>query len=241
MARSVWVAMVGAAVLAWVAAAPLPWPARAFVVLVLVVLPVLGVGQAVALGGEVTALPRLAVYVSSALGLWGLAGGALLAAGWSGMVPARLGLVMPGVGAFVGWGVGVAVAALAVAAAGRALGLRESRWVVELLPRTRSERAAFVGLAFSAGVGEELVFRGFLIPALGVATGSVALAAVMSAAVFGLLHAYQGAAGVVRAGVLGGLMAVPFLATGSVLPSMLGHFAYDVVAGLWLADWLLRR
>jgi hypothetical protein len=34
---------------------------------------------------------------------------------------------------------------------------------------------------------------------------------------------------------------VPFLLAGSLVPSMIAHFALDVIAGIWLADRLLER
>lgn len=39
----------------------------------------------------------------------------------------------------------------------------------------------------------------------------------------------------------GFLLAIPFLITGSIFPLMLAHTAFGVIAGIWLADRLLRR
>lgn len=231
----------GMAVVVWLAADPLPWPARVFVVVTLVVLPVLAVGQAAVVEELPVELPRLAVYLSSAVGLWVLAGLAVFVAWLSGFGADRLGLVGVAPVPLLVWGGGVAVAAVLLAVAVRGLGVRESPLIAELLPRTPVERLAFVGLSLTAGISEELVFRGFLIGALAEATGSMVVAVVLSSAAFGVVHAYQRAAGAVRAAILGLLLAVPFLATGSVVPSMLGHFVYDVAVGLFLADWLLRR
>lgn len=236
--------MVGAAIAAavvWAASGELAWPARAFLVLLLAVLPPLSVAQADAVGAGAAVLPRIPVYLSSAATMWVLALLALGAGLGGSFAPNELGLVGMPVVAAAGWTAGLVAGAVALAAAWRALGLRESPMLAWLLPRTAVEKALFVGLSFSAGVGEELVFRGFLVPALEAATGATWPAVGLSAGVFGVVHAYQNPAGVVRAGLLGLLFTVPLVVTGSLLPSILAHFLYDVVAGLWLADWLLRR
>jgi len=126
-------------------------------------------------------------------------------------------------------------------AATRALRWQESPLLVHLLPRTCGEKLAFSALAVAAGTAEELLFRGFLLPALDTATGSAALAALLGSAVFGFLHNHQRLAGTARAATIGLLLALPVLATGSLLPSIAAHIATDLAAGLLLADWLLRR
>ncbi len=43
----------------------------------------------------------------------------------------------------------------------------------------------------------------------------------LSSAIFGLLHSYQGMNGILRTALIGLVLAVPFLLTGSILPSMM--------------------
>lgn len=231
----------GAAVLVWSASDGLAWPARMLIVVLLAVLPTLSVAQAESVGIEVADLPRLPVYLSSAAALWFLGLLAFGAGVTSGFDLATLGLVRLPAASLTAWTLTALLGTLVLAALWRMLGVRESAVLLQLLPRTPVERVVFVGLSLSAGVAEELVFRGFLIPALGVATGHLWIAVALAAAVFGVLHAYQNLAGAVRAALLGLVLTVPLLVTGSVVPSMLAHFLYDVVVGLWLADWLVRR
>jgi membrane protease YdiL (CAAX protease family) len=107
------------------------------------------------------------------------------------------------------------------------------------MPKSPRERAWYSALSLAAGLCEELVFRGFLLGVLAIAWGSVAAASLASAAVFGVVHGYQGMAGAVRAAVLGVVLTVPVLVTGSLIPSMVAHFALDMILGLLLADRLL--
>ena len=60
----------------------------------------------------------------------------------------------------------------------------------------------------------------------------------MAVIVFSAGHFYQGAIGVWRAGLLGVVLAVTFIITGSMVPGMIAHFLIDALAGLWGRAWL---
>lgn len=227
-------AVVVAAAVVWLATGGLGWPARALTVVLVVVLPPLAVAQVGMVGGEDVAAHRNAVYLSSAGFHWLLAGVAVWAGLASGFGGDGLGLVALAPFSVLGWSVGMIPVLVALVLVGRALGLRESPLLAGLLPRTGKEKLGFVALAVSAGICEEVVFRGFLITALNGAIGSKWGAVLVAAGVFGLLHAYQRATGVARAAVLGLLLTVPFLATGSLIPSIVAHVGVDLLAGLWL-------
>ena len=99
-----------------------------------------------------------------------------------------------------------------------------------LLPRSRSERRLFAVVGVTAGVCEEWLYRGFflaVVVALAPGLPDVALA-VVAALAFGLAHAYQGLSGVLTTGVLGGLLASVYLATGSLLLPVLLHAVIDL-------------
>jgi membrane protease YdiL (CAAX protease family) len=83
-----------------------------------------------------------------------------------------------------------------------------------LLPGTRVERRWAWAVAISAGICEEVLFRGLMIMA-GMAAGCSSILAVLaSSVVFGLGHLYQGWLGVLLTPVLGLAMAWLFLPTG---------------------------
>jgi uncharacterized protein len=233
------VAVALAAAVVWLAAAALPVPARLLVVFLLTVLPVLALAQVAPAEEAADELPRLGIYLSSAAALWVLALVVVLGARASGFTWGLLGVRPLGVGAFLLWTAGATVAAVGVVLAGQRLRLAESPLLRHLIPRTRGERVAFAGLSLTAGICEELVFRGFLISALFVATDSLWLAVALSAGAFAVVHAYQRAGGAARAGVLGLLLTLPVLVTGSVLPSMAAHALVDVVGGYWLGPRLV--
>lgn len=236
-----WLATATAAVAAWFAGHLLPWPARLATVFLLVIMPALSLVQLETLrGAAAEQAPRLRIYASSAVAIWFIGGVALLASIASGYTPRILGLVWPGARSFAIWTALTTGSGLALLVGARLFGARENALVDLVIPRSRPERLAFVGLSLSAGLGEELAYRSFLVPALTVASGQIWLGAALAAAAFGMVHAYQGLVGVSRAALLGFVLAIPFIVTGSVLPAMVAHAAVDIISGLWMADWLLR-
>ena len=97
-----------------------------------------------------------------------------------------------------------------------------------LLPQLPQERLLFVFVAFSAGVCEELLFRGFglrFFAHFGLAGFTLLLVA---ASAFGLLHLYQGIVGVLATFVVGLLLSVVYIVTGSLLVPIVLHTLIDL-------------
>jgi membrane protease YdiL (CAAX protease family) len=111
-------------------------------------------------------------------------------------------------------------------------GLRKQMTSVEgLLPRTPTELKLFFALSLAAGVGEEIVFRGYLLAYFDSLVGPAG-AVLASSLIFGVGHTYQGAAGIVKTGIAGLLFAGAYVATGSLLAPMLLHAVTDAVSGM---------
>ena len=70
----------------------------------------------------------------------------------------------------------------------------------------------------------------------GSAYGSLA---VVTSVVFGAVHGYQGALGVLRTGTMGGVLAWGFISSGSLVPVMIAHTLIDLIAGIALGERLL--
>lgn len=107
---------------------------------------------------------------------------------------------------------------------------RQARGFLGVLPKTQRERLVFGGLAVTAGVCEEILFRGFgiayvrwLWPAAS-HTGLIVLTAVP----FGFAHLYQGPRGIVLAGLLGAWFAWLTLSMGSLWPAIAIHALVDL-------------
>ena len=107
---------------------------------------------------------------------------------------------------------------------------RQVRGFVELLPRTNQERAVFAGLAVTAGICEEILYRGFgiayvkwLLPGASRTTVIVVIGVA-----FGIVHLYQGPRNVLLTGIVGGLFAWITLLTATLLPAMAVHALVDL-------------
>ena len=108
-----------------------------------------------------------------------------------------------------------------------------------LIPHTAGEYRLFVPLSFTAGICEELLFRGYLVWVLQHWIGLWPAAGV-SMVVFGLGHAYQGRQFGVRAFFAGVGMGLLALATGSLLPGMALHALIDLGSG-WITYMAMRE
>ena len=229
-------------VLFWMTS-PLGWWGSMTLALLLELLPGLAVAQ-LPLAYDDEPLPRVPVYLSSVVLILGMGGFALLVGRYE-VGLEFMGLHPQPLGSFLGWTAGLTLAALGIMGAfhlfRRHFGIRETPLLSQLLPKTAGEKGLFVILSCSAGVGEEIAYRGFLIPALTLVLGSAWGGAVLSSAVFGLLHAYQGWLGMVRTGVMGMVFAISVLVTGSLWPAMAAHAILDIIAGLFLGDVLVKE
>ena len=76
----------------------------------------------------------------------------------------------------------------------------------------------------------EIIYRGFLIWLVTKWTGLIA-AVVISSIVFGLGHIYLGVAQVPRTAIIGFVLAMVVVASGSILPSIMIHSAIDLNSG----------
>lgn len=99
-----------------------------------------------------------------------------------------------------------------------------------VLPHTQRELQWFYGLSATAGITEEILYRGFLIAYLANVI-SVPGAVVLSSAVFASAHLYQGFKGAARTFLVGLTLAIAYVLTGSILFAVLAHILVDMIGG----------
>ncbi|HEY6292022.1 MAG TPA: CPBP family intramembrane glutamic endopeptidase [Terriglobia bacterium] len=195
---------------------------------------------------QLRTLPRVSLYLSAAASEW-----LFVALGLAAVRVARLGAGELGFRpvsflTLAGWTMLLA----AVSAAGLGLLLVLERWgwwpeetelVYLLMPKTRSEKIWAVALvAPTAALAEEFLYRGYLFAIIGRTLHSTTAAWALSSAAFGLAHSYQRPSGMVRAALLGALLAWPVARMGSLYPSMASHLLIDAVAFGWLGPRMLK-
>ncbi len=101
-----------------------------------------------------------------------------------------------------------------------------------LMPATRKEVNCFTfGVSCSAGICEEILFRGFLLGTLSSVTGMIG-AVVFSSIVFELCHVYQGWVNVIRTSVIGIILSGIYLTTDSLIIVIVLHALVDIYGGV---------
>ncbi|MEE4245760.1 MAG: type II CAAX endopeptidase family protein [Kangiellaceae bacterium] len=101
-----------------------------------------------------------------------------------------------------------------------------------MMPTSKNELRWFTGgVSVSAGICEELLFRGFVLSLADDLSMSLGLLLV-SSVLFGLCHLYQGWGNVLRTGVVGMVLGVIYLLTDSLWVPIALHILVDAYGGV---------
>ena len=101
-----------------------------------------------------------------------------------------------------------------------------------MLPRTYGELTMWIALSITAGICEEAIFRGYLQRQFITLTRSTTAGIILSAAVFGAAHMYQGPRMVILIAIYGAMFGILAYWRGTVRPGMLAHAWQDAVNGI---------
>jgi uncharacterized protein len=214
-----------------------------FAVLLIVGAPVLSF--LTARDPNIRLLPRPVLYRSAVISQWLLAAVYVAVVRLTSVEPAFF-RMLPAT-AFIHWTllvVGVALAGLLVLLLLERRGWwpPESELVYLLLPSSRGEKLwAVLFVAPTAALCEEFLYRAYLMTQLSQWFHSVPWAWGVSSAAFGLAHTYQRINGMLRAALLGALLAYPVVRLGSIYPSVVAHFLIDALALAWLGPAMLGQ
>jgi len=110
----------------------------------------------------------------------------------------------------------------------------------KLAPASGVEMAAFAGVCLTAGICEELLYRGWLVKLLQAATDSTLVAVVAGAVLFGLGHASQGAIATLRTAFIGLQLGFLFVWVGSLIPGQVLHAGFDLMIAVAAARAMSR-
>ena len=197
---------------------------------------------------QVSSIERLVLYASTIAFQWL----AVAVVGWRAWVHGygarQLGLVLHGrtrlvIAGLVGAAVMGGLHWLNLRRVGRIPA--ESRGVMQavaerILPQSTVELLPYLGLATTAGLCEEFLYRGFVMAVLSSAGLGAGLVVLGSSLLFGLAHSYQGRGGMVMTFLVGVLLGVSRLSYNSLVPAVFWHAAVDVVAGVAGRRYLVR-
>lgn len=183
---------------------------------------------------------RVKHYTQTIFLLWAVALPILILWAASGRNWAELGFVLQGGSmALIGWGLAALIAAfflfqfsmVARSASARAQlqdAFSKSPVMTNFMPQTEDEKHLFHLVGTTAGITEEIIFRGYLIWAFSLYV-PLWVAALSSLLVFTLLHLYQGARQLPGVFLIGALVTLVFVLSGSIWPAIAIHIFVDVI------------
>jgi membrane protease YdiL (CAAX protease family) len=125
------------------------------------------------------------------------------------------------------------VAILVLSLVAHAVGSEGVSQAVRLLaPQGPFESLLWIALAVTAGICEETIFRGYLQRQFVAWTRSAPIGVLLSAALFGAGHIYQGAKSTVVIGVYGLMFGILAEARQNLRPGIITHAWHDAITGL---------
>lgn len=107
--------------------------------------------------------------------------------------------------------------------------------VLALAPATPLEFLLWFFVCASAGICEEMIFRGYLLRQFSSLGGKVWLGVVLSSLIFGASHGYEGISIMIVIFLYGVLFCLLLLKSKSLRPGMMAHGWHDFITGVLLA------
>ena len=148
----------------------------------------------------------------------------LVGGSWSGWKPIRRDLGIAG-GFLLG-------SNIVLALLGRLLRATPNQAIRNLLPHGGFEVALYLLLALTAGICEEIIFRGYLQRQFAALARSAAAGLVIQGIVFGIAHGYQGPKYMFIIAVYACLFGLLAQWRHSLRPAMIAHFLQDGIFGI---------
>jgi membrane protease YdiL (CAAX protease family) len=119
------------------------------------------------------------------------------------------------------------------------LGASSAKTVDSLLPKSLLEILVWIATSITAGICEEMAFRGYLQRQFHALTGNIAVAILAQGLIFGLFHAYQGWKNVIVISILGVLFGALAAWRKNLRANIMVHAWADVWGG-WLQSIVMK-
>ena len=106
--------------------------------------------------------------------------------------------------------------------------------ITQIAPQNALQLFLWIALSISAGICEELVFRGYLLRQFASFGHRLYAGVVISSLIFGVAHGYEGASGMIAITVYGALFCLLAIRRGSLRAGMIAHAWHDIFSGIAL-------
>jgi membrane protease YdiL (CAAX protease family) len=127
---------------------------------------------------------------------------------------------------------------ITLAAVGHILKVGKNPAIREIAPHGRAEVIVYLLLSLTAGICEEIVFRGYLQKQLTAVTRSAVAGLLIQGIIFGMGHGYQGVKLVPVIALYGCLFGLLAQWRRSLRPGIIAHFLQDGIAGIVASHFL---
>ena len=106
------------------------------------------------------------------------------------------------------------------------------------IPRTFKEKKYFFGVALTAGICEEIIFRGLLLLILQALFPnlSILFIIIIACVIFGIGHLYQGVTGIIKTTIGGAVFCCLYIVTNSLIIGIIGHYLMDFSSAFLLRE-----
>lgn len=109
--------------------------------------------------------------------------------------------------------------------------LEQMSSVAWIMPKSNYQLGLYlIGVCTTAGIAEEIIYRGYLLPFLTNYMDNY-LAVIVASVIFGLPHIYQGVSGVVKTSIMGVIFCLLVLVFDSLLIAIFCHILVDAYSG----------
>jgi hypothetical protein len=116
---------------------------------------------------------------------------------------------------------------------GHVFGISHAVSIQTFLPRKPLEIALWIAVSISAGISEEIAFRGYFQRQFGALTGSKWAAVSLQAVLFGMGHGYQGVQAIAKIALFGAFFGALAIWRGSLRPGIIAHAFGDILSGIF--------
>jgi hypothetical protein len=106
--------------------------------------------------------------------------------------------------------------------------------IVQIAPQNALQLFLWIVLSISAGICEELVFRGYLLQQFASVGQRIYMGVLFSSLIFGVAHGYEGASGMIAITVYGSLFCLLAIRRSSLRAGMIAHAWHDIFSGIVL-------
>jgi membrane protease YdiL (CAAX protease family) len=113
--------------------------------------------------------------------------------------------------------------------------MQPQKAVIAIAPQSVAQVFVWLALCSTAGIVEEVVFRGYLLQQFASVRGKLWIGVLASSLLFGAAHGYEGIGGMIAITAYGAMFCILAIYRRSLRPGMIAHAWHDSITGIVIA------